>query len=647
MFTFGRRRMLALLATAALAEPLLAARPPTAAAASGAIAPLVMQVVAHEDDDILFMNPDLAASLAAGVPTVTVFLTAGNQTGDPCPANCGGQPDTDWERTENRQLGAINAYSRMAGVSDTVPGTDEESRWARGMLSVGDREVERYVLRERPNVHLIFVNLHDGNLISLEQDRAATDFTVTPPPVDNHPPVQPTTYTGDDVARLLQGLMMAYEPSVLRGQDEYPDPAKRWHPDHLAAARFAAEAALLYRAAQPSTANNMVQVNYRDYNIETSPVNLEGSAVSAKRAAFEEYQSHDHSTGNYSPDWFSRMYYRWSRGTSWAGVNADGRPQAFVVRNGMLYTCWRTTSGGWADSLQLADPGGRLAPGLAVGTNADGRLEVFAHRLSDHHIVSLAQNTASQEWRQRWTDHGTPNPGDLASQVGSPVVANDDDGRLELFVRNAGGGLSSKWQTSPSGDWSSAWADMGGSDIQDPVSAVRNGDRRIEVFASTSTKMLSWWQTSRNGSFAGPGDIPGARPASPPKAVLNGAGRIHLAYRESGTGAMGISRQEVSGGSWTTPSFYQGHGGVGEPAATVAGGMVTLFERNRGTGVSCTVQATEGVYAAWRDLGGTVLDYPAAVTDGAGVAHVFVIGTNGRIYVHPMNTADGIWHGPF
>ncbi|MFF1796990.1 PIG-L family deacetylase, partial [Kitasatospora sp. NPDC058263] len=94
MFTFGRRRMLALLATAALAEPLLAARPPTAAAASGAIAPLVMQVVAHEDDDILFMNPDLAASLAAGVPTVTVVLTAGIQTGDPCPANCGGQPDT-------------------------------------------------------------------------------------------------------------------------------------------------------------------------------------------------------------------------------------------------------------------------------------------------------------------------------------------------------------------------------------------------------------------------------------------------------------------------------------------------------------------------------------------------------------------------
>ncbi|WP_407992281.1 PIG-L family deacetylase [Kitasatospora sp. CMC57] len=593
-----------------------------------------MQVVAHPDDDILFMNPDLAAAAGSGASMVTVFLTAGNRTGDPCPSICfdaAGDPG----RTRQRQLGVLNAQSRMAGVSDSSPGTDEYARWDAELWTLNARPVEKYTLRERPGVQLIFVNLHDSGLAAI---RAGGTDTAVVPQGSLLPPG--TTYTAAAVVELLRLLLDAYRPAVLRVHDEFPD--QRYtedHPDHVAAAQFVADAVLLHPY-------DVVQVNYRDYNIESCPANLEPTAASGKLGIFAEYQSHDHSTGNYHSEWLSRMYYRWSRGTSWAGLNQDGRPQVFVVRNGAPDTYWRTLQGTWAGPLRFSDPGGRLAPALAVGMNQDGRMELFARRLTDHHIVSLPQNTPNGGWRTTWTDHGNPNQGSgYEAQVGMPVVAADQDGRLEMFVKNAGGGLSHKWQTSINGSWSAGWADMGGSDLQDPVTAVRNGEGRIEVFGSTRTSILGWWQGAPNGTFAGPGPIPNAQPASPPKAAVGQSGRIDLAYREVGTGMMLVSYQNQVGGAWNaSPINTGGHGGVGEPAAATVNGQVVLFERNRTTGVSVVARTgPNGSYGAWQDLGGTMVDGPAAVVDGASVIHVFAISTDGRIYFRTGTTTLGSW----
>ena len=43
--------------------------------------PAVLQIVAHQDDDFLFMNPDMAVTLDAGIPVTTVYLTAGEAGG--------------------------------------------------------------------------------------------------------------------------------------------------------------------------------------------------------------------------------------------------------------------------------------------------------------------------------------------------------------------------------------------------------------------------------------------------------------------------------------------------------------------------------------------------------------------------------------
>ncbi|MEU3564022.1 PIG-L family deacetylase [Kitasatospora sp. NPDC006786] len=643
----GRRQLLASVALTALAAPVLARGSATRAVAAegtGTAAgtpaaagdgPLFLQVVAHEDDDILFMNPDLSNALANGTPSVTVFVTAGNITGDPCATACW-DADGDPLRTWNRQMGAVNAYSRMTGVGDTDPGTDEVGHWTAEAWTVAGKQVERYVLKGRP-VHLIFLNLHDGGLAGVLA--GGTDTTVVPV---GSKLSGPSTYTAADVVEVLRQVMVTYRPTVLRAQDELPDSRYSGdHADHVTAAKFAGEAARLY-------GGSLIQVNYRDYNISDSPVNLDPATTGAKGVFVSEYASHDHSP-NYSADWFSRMYYRWSRGTSWAGLNQDGRPQVFVVRAGALVTYWRQADGSWGGPVRMADPGGRLAPGIAVGTNADGRLEVFARRLTDHHIVSLPQGTPNGWWWNSWADHGNPNTGlGNEAQVGVPVVANSQDGRLEIFVKNGGGGLSSIWQTTPGGVWTRDWADLGGTDLQDPVTAIRNGAGAIEVFAATRTGILGWWQSAPNGILNGPAPIPDARPASPPKAALDQDGRIELAYREAGTGAMLVSYQtRPGGGSWSrTPAPLGGHGGVGEPAAATLGGRVVLFERNGGGGVSTTAQtAPNSGYDSWQDLGGTVLDFPTAIVDGGGVLHVFAVGTDGRVRFRTGTTATafGDW----
>ena len=41
-------------------------------------APVDLNIVAHQDDDILFMNPDILNSVVMGHRQVTVYITGGN-----------------------------------------------------------------------------------------------------------------------------------------------------------------------------------------------------------------------------------------------------------------------------------------------------------------------------------------------------------------------------------------------------------------------------------------------------------------------------------------------------------------------------------------------------------------------------------------
>lgn len=131
-----------------------------------------MQIVAHQDDDLLFMNPDLQNVINTGSPITTVFLTAGEadrDPGDPKDHEQAGQVDTEVcgnDQSVDREYyadcrarGSMAAWARMAGASTDAP-------WTRTALRVSDgtgwsRNVEVDTLDSSPHVRLVFVNLPD------------------------------------------------------------------------------------------------------------------------------------------------------------------------------------------------------------------------------------------------------------------------------------------------------------------------------------------------------------------------------------------------------------------------------------------------------------------------------------------------------
>src|SRR5437016_13715011 len=71
-------------------------------------APVDLNFVAHQDDDILFMNPDILNSVVAGHSQVTVYITAGNVA------------ENETAYAMEREEGAIAGYQKLLQLADTI-----------------------------------------------------------------------------------------------------------------------------------------------------------------------------------------------------------------------------------------------------------------------------------------------------------------------------------------------------------------------------------------------------------------------------------------------------------------------------------------------------------------------------------------------
>jgi hypothetical protein len=73
--------------------------------------PVDVNIVAHQDDDILFMNPDILNAVVAGHRQVTVYITAGN---------IGLNPDFGKDYSLGREAGAIAGYQKLLQLADAI-----------------------------------------------------------------------------------------------------------------------------------------------------------------------------------------------------------------------------------------------------------------------------------------------------------------------------------------------------------------------------------------------------------------------------------------------------------------------------------------------------------------------------------------------
>ncbi len=138
------------------------------------------------------------------------------------------------------------------------------------------------------------------------------------------------------------------------------------------------------------------------------------------------------------------------------GNNVDGRLEIFYVgTGGHLYHDWQTAPANSSDALPKLNSWqgetafvGNSAEQIAVGSNVDGRLEIFYIGTNDHlfhnwqaKVPNANDPTTFNEWAGE-----TPFGKAKGNQV---CVGTNADGRLEIFYCGTGNHLYHNWQTAP------------------------------------------------------------------------------------------------------------------------------------------------------------------------------------------------------
>jgi len=188
--------------------------------------------------------------------------------------------------------------------------------------------------------------------------------------------------------------------------------------------------------------------------------------------------------------------------------NLGGRLEIFYVgTNNELYHNWQLQPGisdnsNWAGETRFAK---NSAKQVAVAQNADGRLEIFYVGTNNDlfHNWQLEPGV-SDPWN--WAGE-TRFPGDSAKQI---AVAQNADGRLEIFYVGTNNELYHNWQMIPSISDDSNWAGETRfpQDSAKQVVVAQNSNRRLEVFyVGTNDDLYHNWQVDQNSMWT---DLDGA-----------------------------------------------------------------------------------------------------------------------------------------
>jgi LmbE family N-acetylglucosaminyl deacetylase len=577
-----------------------------------------VQVVAHPDDDLYFMAPDLDQFIRQGLRSATIVLTAGEYNGV-------GEVTRE-QYAGVRQDGLRAAYAAMAHANDD---------WSRSTQLVAGKQIERDILIGHPELSLVFLNLPDGKdalpgrpnaLERLWQGASSTVLTVVPV---GSTLVNVQAYTAADLTAVLTALFANANVSVARILDSHPDHRLRAdHSDHVHAALFAERALLSYTADRPGIA--VTWLAYRGYGAADLPANLDPATGDDKRSILGTYSQHDPRSGLADVGYArtDRMYQRYL-GPGLRAVNqADGRLTFAGVVSGLV-RLWTLSGDRW-QTAELVQ-GAAVAPPLAVVRDGTGRLRIFAIRLSDYHLITTMQSAPNVDSFLPWVDLGNHNlihP----REIGSPEAIVDGTGRVYVFVKNFIGGVSMR-TASDIGTWT-GWESIGGTDVVESVSAALDPVGRVEVYASTGTAILRWTQPPGAGPLTISTDVLAYRTTGPLAVIPNADGRLQLVFRAAATAAISTTWQLPEGG-WAAPVELSGEPGVGPVAAAVAEGRIVLAARTRTYDIGELGQsaANRPFATDWANLAGAVTNQPAIGVDDTGRSAIAVVGGDGSLRV--------------
>ncbi|MGW7365628.1 PIG-L family deacetylase, partial [Streptomyces sp. NPDC054841] len=416
----------------------------------------VMQIVAHPDDDLFFMNPDTSQSIATGRSLTSVYLTAGESDGVNAPRGDPRPPAADKAAyAEARQNGIRAAYAEMATG-------DRTSSWSRTSIpTAGGGRAELDTLRARPEISLVWVQLHEAGSIRGDRPHSLHGLwdgrvdTLASQLASGAPVREGFSYTKQQVVDTIAGLLERFRPTFVRMQDPTPGRTANGtyadHQDHMYGARFA-QAALERYAGTAGAAGTTgaartagttgtseprphfgVQT-YLGYFTSGLPHTLDPATAEAKLRTLKTYAWTDGTDHCGDPagcgdrkvaarpaahGWAQTVRYTRGDSTSWAQEGADGAAWAFSVLDDRL-AVWHRAAGATAWTGPRLLPGGGIDSGVTSVRLPDGRIAVLGtrttigERAADYRrdVVLAVQRTPGGAFGP-WASLGTTRPAEV------------------------------------------------------------------------------------------------------------------------------------------------------------------------------------------------------------------------------------------
>ncbi|MEW2491417.1 PIG-L family deacetylase [Streptomyces sp. NPDC048411] len=284
--------------------------------------------VAHPDDDLYFVDPEIRKTIHSGCAVTTVYLTAGDD---------GKSSQVARDYVARRENGVRAAYAELAGAPN---------RWTEDSTRVNGRSIRSFSLESgsQSPVKLVFLGLHDGLPHGKESESMLKLFLATRKRIQLFRSME--TYTEDQLLRTLSDLARQERAQRILTLD-YDNASfafglrgKVDHSDHGIGARYFRKAGYL---------SGIPVASYLGYTMSSLEPNLLPGQVAEKEAAVRRYLAHTNCHSKKScaladtykgplalddSDWVHRQYQQEHRNPRLGEIIGDiGRTTEFSSRD--------------------------------------------------------------------------------------------------------------------------------------------------------------------------------------------------------------------------------------------------------------------------------------------------------------------------
>lgn len=237
--------------------------------------PTSVNVLAHPDDDLLFMNPDIMNDISSGKCVRSIYLTSGDA----------GNGNFYWL---SREQGIEAAYNQMIG---------HDSLWIeRNVRLNNDKLVAVAYPKNYPKVTLIFLRLPDGNVHgqgflsrggqSLKRLTHNQNTSIKTIYGDNY-------YNFDSLKQSLVQILNIYNPVHMRTLSTFYGANPTEHSDHVSTAVITEAALKDYNVSHFDNNLALPLTHYFGYTVHSMAANVSGQDREKKVNVFLSYAKFD------------------------------------------------------------------------------------------------------------------------------------------------------------------------------------------------------------------------------------------------------------------------------------------------------------------------------------------------------------------